>query len=416
MNEHRNSRDSASSVAQDEACQNDFLRRQAKKKNYAPEKQERRKREPTQSVGGVNKSKHRASVPPETLLASRTVPSDCTAVPPPFVLTRSQTTEDDRHSRLLQDERERKETQVYATTNNVDDRLCHSTKRRANSARSGSSRSHPPRAPRSAEPNVNPGTGLASDKNNTSYPDLKLAQELQDGYKINHNKHSRHSASSVAHDEAYARELQEQYRKDFLRRQAKKNKFAQENRERERQERRKREPTQPAEDGNTAALASSSMSKHRDSAPPEGLLTSPIVPSVYTAVPPPTLSVASPFVSNGSQSTEDKRYARPLQNELEREETQVSATTTNVDVRRSNSTNRSDQAAARRIQQKLQDAEYARRLSVMEKEEAMAAAQALQQQQPSIKTPSRYGRARLIAAILVDTNSAKVSLLFVFGE
>jgi hypothetical protein len=334
---------------------------------------------------------------------------------------------------------------------------------------------------------------------------------------MNTDRNSRRSASSAAQDEAYAQALQEEYRKDFLRRQAKKNKFAQENRERERQQQQV-QLVQPQSlgDTNTAALDPASTSMHRASAPPEDLLSSPYVPTAYTTVPPPPLptsSGASPFVLSRSQTTEDERYARQLQAELEREGTQFSAPSNNDDYRRSSSTNRransaansarsgpsrsnpprvpssaepyvntprtefaydnddpsyldlklaqelqdeeyarrlqqqqskapvstasmtvppaplqrrspsnfsdertssnvSDQAAARRIQQELQDAEYARRLSVMEQEEAMAAAQALQQQETA---PRRYGRASLFAAILVGTTIAVVTLLFVTG-
>jgi chemotaxis protein histidine kinase CheA len=297
------------------------------------------------------------------------------------------------------------------------------------------------------------------------------------------NKNNKKPATAtVAEDEAYAQALQEEYRKDFLRRQAKKNKYNQARREQQQQQ----------------------QQQHQASAPPEDLLSSPYVPSTATwaASASAAASRAPPappsYNMRRNQTVDDEEYARQLQAQLEQEATQeilyyspAATTATNTapyvdsnnvfsdpdvddlaqqlqdeeyarrlqnqvlkeDNRRRRQSEQqkqqqkqqrpeqaptsiyprtrtsshfldertnsslSDEATARRIQQELQDAEFAQRLSVLEQQEAMA--QQVQQQENAAaaarRTPRQNCMRRLVPLLICATAIAVVPLLFVFG-
>jgi hypothetical protein len=296
----------------------------------------------------------------------------------------------------------------------------------------------------------------------------------------NSKKSSKTNRNTAAQDAAYAEALQEEYRKDFLRRQAKKNKYAAARRERDAQE---------AQAQQTAAYTSLPPPMEA-SAPPEDLLSSPYVPSNSTFA-----ASTNPYPMARSQTAEDELYARQLQEQLEREaqrehgsrssrgrssrqaptmatyvdlsnvvdvgdERDVASTRLSQELRDAEYAKRlqekeerqrqrhsrnvivpgvplvsekygrtqsdfsdertsidSDEAAARRIQQELEDADYAQRLSVLERQEAAARAAQAQEDQAAAQrgTPRKRCWSRIVPLLICGAVIAIIPLLFVFG-
>mmetsp|Transcript_3589 Transcript_3589/g.6304 ORF Transcript_3589/g.6304 Transcript_3589/m.6304 type:complete len:656 (+) Transcript_3589:303-2270(+) len=316
-------------------------------------------------------------------------------------------------------------------------------------------------------------------------------------------------------DEAYAQALQEEYRQDFLRRQANKSKQAQPQMQPPQMQQQQQQPvtrqtpartrssnskTQRSKTAKTsksvASTSGNSQTKKKTvkkpppssslppaSAPPEDLLLFPPPP------PAPLPQVSSSYVpqSGGillsketderyawqlqqaeaqsslqsrsttntfeqqqdkdlklAQELQDEEYARRLQHEQQQQQQRqprqgsqqrppIPPQPVPIPPRSASMTQRSqsnfmderssslgyqeddvvgdlydeNEAAARRIQQELQDAEYAHRLSVLEQQQA-----AQQQQQQS---SSSFCTRRLLPLLVCGTIIALVPLLFVFG-
>ncbi|KAG7369451.1 hypothetical protein IV203_027197 [Nitzschia inconspicua] len=185
--------------------------------------------------------------------------------------------------------------------------------------------------------------------------------------KRNNEPSSKGRSTRLSEDEAYAQALQEEYRKDFLRRQASKNQYNQARREREQQAHQQQFQQQQQQQRDTAVSPS---------APPEDLLSSLyIIPasssmgSVTPADPPAPPS----YNFKRSQTLDDEEFARRLQAQLEQEEHERIYHT--IDRSTNNNTNRLSTVrgstvsstpyvddTTRMAQQQLRDEEYARRL------------------------------------------------------
>ncbi|KAG7345844.1 hypothetical protein IV203_033375 [Nitzschia inconspicua] len=227
--------------------------------------------------------------------------------------------------------------------------------------------------------------------------------------KRNNEPSSNGRSTRLSEDEAYAQALQEEYRKDFLRRQAKKNQYNQARREREQQQAHQQQFQQQQHQPRDTAVS--------PSAPPEDLLSSLyIVPASssmgsVTPAPPPHAPPAPPSYNfKRSQTLDDEEYARRLQAQLEQEEQEriyhtIGRSTNNThrssDVRSSTVSATSYVDDTTRTAQQLQDEEYARRLQkqVLQEENRRRRQQQQQQQQnnrhetfPPHTTTPLYGR------------------------
>jgi hypothetical protein len=201
------------------------------------------------------------------------------------------------------------------------------------------------------------------------------------------NTYSR--SRSSAEDEAYAEALQEEYRKDFIRRQAKKNQYNQAR----------------IEQHNVQQQQQQQHPMVAPSAPPHAYDQNHILPSPFassngpTPPPPPPPSF---YNMKRSQTVEDERYARQLQAQLEREASpQQQArlnyirppyvnTPTTVDAMEQPSLNHHHHQHDVKLAQELQDEEYARQLqNQVLRDNNRLRRQQQQQQQASTSTTSR---------------------------